>query len=135
MGGTAGTGAGAGSAPGSVITSSAAGGPPNGAGASAGGGGNAASVITPWPVLPRQSRQAVVGWAVPAQGSRSGETSEAGFPAPKSVITSLAGFEPALRSQPRRSHRNPRGLQISRRRLPTHTGGFLDAPQRPAEPP
>ena len=30
----------------------------------------------------------------------SEETPEAGFPAPKSVITSMAGFEPALRSQP-----------------------------------
>jgi len=35
----------------------------------------------------------------------------------------------------RRSHRDPGGGQIATRRLATDAGGFLDAPQRPPEPP
>ena len=99
MGGTAATGPGADSSPGSGTIASAAGGRPNREGASAAGGGNSESVVTPLAGFV-EAKSEGGGRAGSGEEARSDETSKVGVPTPKSVITSVAGFEPALRPQP-----------------------------------
>jgi len=51
----------------------------------------------------------------------------AGFSAPKSVITSLAGFG-ARRPQPGPTHRDPSRFQVLTGGFTTDAGGLLDLP-------
>ena len=69
-------------------------------------------------------------------GTGVGADVRAGFAAAESVITSMAGFAGQLPSPAAgRPQGDSSGLQIGRRRFAANTGGPLNAPQRPSQPP